>query len=61
MFDVKPTEEQKQYAQNLIKQYNFGMRQYGNGDDKMQYVGMLSQTVLADLLNSPRPNRRNWF
>ena len=57
MFNVKPTQEQKQYANDLIKNYNFGQRGLGDGDQNMQYVGMLGQTILADLLKVPRPTR----
>lgn len=57
MFNVRPTQEQKQYATNLVENYNFGQRGLGDGDKKMQYVGMLGQTILADLLGFPRPTR----
>lgn len=58
MFDVRPTQEQKQYATNLINNYNFGRRGHGDGNHDMQYIGMLGQTILADLLGLARPNRR---
>ncbi len=58
MFDIKPTQEQKKYATDLVNNYNFGNRGLGDGSKEMQYTGMLGQTILADLLKLPRPNRR---
>lgn len=50
MFNVKITHEQKLYAWWLVNEHNFGRRGDFDGDRNRQYVGMLGQTVMADLL-----------
>lgn len=61
MFDVKVTDEQIAYAEELIKNYNFGQRGYGDGTPKEQRTGMIGQVVLADLLGQPRPTGEEGF
>lgn len=61
MFDVHVTEEQKQYAADMVKKYNFGQRGYGDGSKKEQLTGIIGQTVLADLLGLARPNGESGF
>ena len=61
MFDIKVSEEQKNYAQDMVNKYNFGMRGYGDGNKKEQLTGIIGQTVLADLLGLPRPDGGSGF
>jgi hypothetical protein len=56
MFDIKPTQEQKDYAAEQIEKYNFGQRGRGDGNKEQQYVGVLGQTIVADLLEMTRPD-----
>ena len=56
MFFIYPTEEQHQYAEYLVNNYNFGQRGYGDGNKKMQKVGVLGQICMADLLKMERPD-----
>ncbi len=55
MFDVAVTNEQWEYAKKLVSEKNFGNRGIGDGTKKQQFVGVLGQTVFADLANEPRP------
>ena len=61
MFDLKVTDEQKIYAKRLVTQYNFGNRGVANGNQQEQYIGILGQTVFADLLNMIRPSGKGGF
>ena len=61
MFDVNVTNEQKNYAQDMVDKQNFGKRGYGDGNKKEQLTGIIGQTVLADLLGLPRPDGKNGF
>lgn len=55
MINVTVNEQQKEYAKNLVENYDFGQRGVGDGNSRQQYIGMLAQTVIADLLNHDRP------
>ncbi|URZ16908.1 hypothetical protein [Clostridium felsineum] len=57
MLDIRVNEEQILYVKELLKTANFGRRPNGdfNGTHDMQLVGILSQTVVADLLKVARP------
>ena len=61
MFDVRITNEQRQYAWDLTGKTNFGKRGVADGDRTKQYVGMLGQTVMADLIGAPRPTGAGGF
>ena len=61
MFDVVVSQEQLDYAQSMVDQYNFGQRGYGDGSKKEQLTGIIGQTVFADLLDLPRPNGAEGF
>lgn len=61
MYDIKISDEQKEYAKKLIDTYNFGQRGYADGDKTQQYVGVLGQTVLADYLRVNRPTGKSGF
>lgn len=56
MFDVMVTEEQLQYAADMVERFNFGQWRYGDGSKRKQLTGILGQTVFADLINEDRPN-----
>lgn len=55
MIYLKVTEEQLEYSQQLVSNYNFGNRGEGDGDKSDQHTGMLGQVVVADFLNLERP------
>lgn len=55
MFVEYVKKSQLEYANKLVHMYNFGNRGRGDGNTKEQLVGILGQTVLADLLNLERP------
>ena len=61
MFDILVTDEQKYYAEEMVSRYNFGMRGYGDGNQKEQLTGIIGQTVLSDLLGVPRPTGADGF
>ncbi|MGN0649178.1 MAG: hypothetical protein ACI4KM_01980 [Oscillospiraceae bacterium] len=61
MFDIRVTDEQISFAQDMVNRYNFGMRGYGDGNRKEQLTGIIGQTVFADLLGMPRPNGEDGF
>lgn len=55
MFDVKVTPQQRKYAWDLVSHYNFGNRGIADGNKSEQFIGILGQVVLADLLNLEKP------
>lgn len=55
MFDVRPNEEEKLYAYQICFSTDLGHRGQFDGTKKNQLVGMLAQTVVADLFNTERP------
>lgn len=61
MIDIDVSEEQKSYAENTVRQYNFGRRGYGDGNRNEQLTGIIGQTVLADLLGQSRPDGASGF
>lgn len=61
MVEIKVTNEQISYAENLVKKYNFGQRGYGDGSPKEQRTGMIGQVALADILGPPRPTGEKGF
>ena len=50
-----PTDEQRQFCYEYLKNNNLGNRGYFDGDDKQQYYGLLAQIMVTDLFNLPRP------
>jgi hypothetical protein len=56
MMDIMPNQEQKDYAAKQVESYNFGQRGVFDGNKEQQFVGVLGQTVVADLLQVPRPD-----
>ena len=56
MIDVIPNQEQKDYAAKQVETYNFGQRGVFDGNKEQQFVGVLGQTIVADLLQVPRPD-----
>ncbi|KGG81215.1 hypothetical protein Y919_01525 [Caloranaerobacter azorensis H53214] len=61
MIDYKVTDEQIKYAKDLVHSCNFGQRGRGDGNREQQFVGILGQTVVADLLNLERPKGGEGF
>lgn len=61
MFDIKVTNEQYNFAKDLVSNYNFGQRGYGDGNRREQLTGLIGQTVFADLLKTPRPDGSTGF
>ncbi|TYP48147.1 hypothetical protein [Thermosediminibacter litoriperuensis] len=61
MIDCKVTGEQIKYAEDLVNRCNFGRRGRGDGNREQQFVGVLGQTVVADLLNLERPKGGEGF
>lgn len=61
MWDIKVTPEQIGYAKKMVARYNFGNRGYGDGNAREQFVGVLGQTVLADILGQERPTGQDGF
>lgn len=60
MMKIKARKEQIEYTKNLLKIANFGQRgdgskEYNNGNAEEQFVGILTQTMIADLLYQERP------
>jgi hypothetical protein len=61
MIDQSITQEQRNYAETLVRDHNFGRRGVGDGTRHQQFIGMLGQTVIADLFGSPRPKAtKSW-
>lgn len=55
-YRIKITDEQREHAWAIVNKKNYGQRASGfNGDKVNQYVGMLAETVVADLFEQPRP------
>ena len=61
MIKLIPTREQIETTKVLVSKYNFGNRGRGDGDRKMQAVGILGQIVFADLLHLNRPTGEGGF
>ncbi len=61
MFDLQVSQEQYEYAENMVNRFNFGQRGYGDGNKKEQLTGIVGQTVFADLLGVERPNGETGF
>ncbi|MDR9756203.1 MAG: hypothetical protein GX188_06475 [Syntrophomonadaceae bacterium] len=55
MFDIKVSQEQLDYANEMVNKYNFGQRGYGDGTKREQLTGIIGQTVFADLIGQERP------
>ena len=55
MFSIFPNDEQKNYAKNLIFNYNIGNRGKADGSKQEQYYGILAQICMCDMLNKKRP------
>jgi len=56
VIDIVPNQEQKDYAAKQVDTHNFGQRGVFDGNKDQQFVGVLGQTVVADLLHVPRPD-----
>jgi len=61
MIDYKVNEEQIKYSWSLVNSYNFGQRGRGDGNKNQQFVGILGQTIISDLLKLNRPNGKTGF
>lgn len=61
MFDIKITPEQLNYSIGLNNKHNFGNRGKGDGTKSQQLIGLIGQTVVADLLNLKRPSANEGF
>ena len=61
MISVSVTHDQIEYTTDLINKYNFALRGVADGNKENQFIGMLGQTVFADLLGLPRPQGGNGF
>ena len=49
------SDEQKKYAWNLVQSVNYGRRGEADGNQEMQYTGILGEVCFADLMELPRP------
>jgi hypothetical protein len=54
MIKIIPTEEQISYSKHINDNFNLGNRGYGDGNKQEQYIGILGQIVLADILEINR-------
>jgi hypothetical protein len=54
MFSVRPNEEQRRQAYNLIQSTNFGNRGEFDGSPEDQFIGILAEIVLAENMNLKR-------
>jgi hypothetical protein len=61
VFDVEVTEEQLNYACEMVDRYNFGQRGYGDGSRREQLTGIIGQTVFADIIEAERPEGSTGF
>ena len=61
MINLKITQEQINYATQLVEKSNFGNRGKFDGDKSKQLVGMLAQVVVADYIRQPRPEPSTGF
>jgi len=61
MFDIKITPEQLNYSIDLNNRHNFGNRGKGDGTKSQQLIGLIGQTIVADLLNLNRPSANIGF
>lgn len=61
MININPTNEQIKLAKELTEKYNFGNRGRGDGNQRMQEVGILGQIVFADLFKMDRPTGESGF
>lgn len=55
MFELPVHAEQIKYATELVNNNNFGQRGHADGTKEMQRIGLIGETVIADLLGQPRP------
>lgn len=60
-FEIATSIFNEYYASDMVSRYNFGMRGYGDGNQKEQLTGIIGQTVLADLLGLERPDGADGF
>ncbi len=61
MFDIEISFAQKEYAWDLVNKTDFGNRGTYDGDKKKQFVGILGEVVLADMLSVARPSGKGGF
>lgn len=61
MFDINVSDEQINYADETVNNYNFGQRGRGDGTREQQRTGIIGQTVFADLISAARPNGAEGF
>ena len=61
MFDITVTDKQIEYAEEMVKKFNFGQRGYGDGNKKEQLTGIIGQTVFSDEIKAARPTGATGF
>ncbi|MFA5130452.1 MAG: hypothetical protein WC477_06105 [Patescibacteria group bacterium] len=61
MLKYRVTQEQTEFARNAVERFDFGKRGKGDGTKEQQFVGILGQTVIADLLKMNRPDGTSGF
>lgn len=59
MFKIQVTDEQRYYAWDLVGKINMGNRGRNDGSKALQYLGILGETVMADLIGVARPDGSN--
>lgn len=55
MLDIPVTIEQLKYVCSLTSTTNFGQRGDADGNKQQQFVGILGQTIICDMLHYARP------
>lgn len=61
MINLGATLEQFNVTKELVRKYNFGHRSDGNGDKKMQAIGIMGQIMFADFIGAERPSGESGF
>jgi hypothetical protein len=57
----KISQEQIDYTKELVSRVNFGNRGRFDGSKKNQFIGILGEVVLADILEKKRPDGEGGF
>jgi hypothetical protein len=58
IIELKPTQEQKNYAYNIINNHNLAQRGIFDGDKNKQFIGILAKVMICDFLKIERIKKK---
>jgi hypothetical protein len=61
MIILKVKDEMLAFCKELVKNHEFGMRGIADGTKEQQFVGLVGQCIILDLLNYPFPTGNEGF